>query len=107
MERCINGPDCFPARGFSAAYVVGIGVIVPQLAGPTIRLLPNEPKVLAELFKEHVALYATLDANTFTDDPAAAVIPLVLKLASLFETEICAVPAEALIPSELAFSAVE
>jgi hypothetical protein len=91
----------------SAAYVVGIGTIVPQLIAPTIRLLPKEPKVLAELFKEHVVLYATLDPNTFTDDPAAAVIPLVLKLASLLEIAICAVAAEALIPSELAFSAVE
>src|SRR5690242_12180114 len=48
-----------------------------------------------------------LDSNTFTDDPAAAVIAFPLKLASLFETAIWAVPADALIPSEVAFSADE
>ena len=83
-------------------------MIVPQLgAVPTMRLLPNVPKLLAELLKEHVVLYVMLDANTFTDDPEAAVIALLLKLASLLDTAICAVPAEALMPSEEALSAVE
>jgi len=48
-----------------------------------------------------------LEKATLTDDPLAAVIALLLKLASLLEIVICAVPAEAFIPSDVAFSATE
>jgi hypothetical protein len=70
-------------------------------------LFPKLPIVLAELLKEHVVLYAMLEKATLTEDPFAAVMPLTLKLASELEMVICAVAAEAFMPSEVAFSATE
>lgn len=80
---------------------------MPQFAAPAMRLFPNVPSELDTLLREHVALYAMLEKDMFTDAPFAAVTPFVLKLASLLEIVIWAVAASAFMPSEVAFSVVE